>query len=102
HGAGRDDDVDAGAAGAGERFARGVDVFLSGAAERGYGRAVNRFRDRLHAFEISGRRDSEARLDHVDSESLQLTRDLGFLVRTQRDARGLLPVTQSRVENRDT
>ena len=48
-----------------------------------------------------GRGRREAGLDHVDAQLLQRSRDLGLLGRSQRDARRLLAVPQSRVENRN-
>ena len=40
-----------------------------------------------------GERGGEARLDHVDTESLELLADLDLLVRPQGDARRLLAVS---------
>ena len=57
--------------------------------------------DGAHALEVARRRAREPGLDHVHAEPLELLGDLRLLVRLQRDARGLLPVAQRRIEDLD-
>ena len=96
---GRDERVDARPRRVLDRVPRRVDVGHVGARQAGDDRALHGARDRLHGFEITGRGDRKARLDHVDPEPRELLRDLQLLLRVQRDAGRLLPVTQGRVED---
>ena len=43
--------------------------------------------------------DREAGLDHIDAQPSQLLGDLDLLLQVQRDARGLLPVAECRIED---
>ena len=97
----REEDVDPRAAGAREGLGCGVDVLGLRAAERRDGGALGGIGDRADALEVSGRRDGEPRLDHVDPEALELLRDLDLLVGRKRDPRRLLAVAQRGVEHRD-
>ncbi len=97
----RDEHMDAGLLGVVDRFPRPVDVLEAGPRERADGRAVHGLRDRLDGLEVALRRDREPRLDDVDAEARELVRDLELLGDVERDARGLLAVTQGRVEDQD-
>ena len=99
--AGGDNDVETGASCVGERFDGRVDVLERGAGERGDGGVLDGLGDGPDAFEVAGRRDREASLDHVDAEALELGGDLDLLVWLQRDARRLLAVAKGCVEDRD-
>ena len=101
-GAGGDEDVDARPACVRKGFCGGVDVLLARARKRGDGGALDCGGDCSDAFEVSWRRNRESCLDDVDSEPLELGRDLHLLVRRQCDARRLLAVAQRRVEDRDS
>jgi hypothetical protein len=97
----RDDEVQARAVGRLQRLGRGVHVGPRRAAERGDGRASHGFADRLDPGEVARRGRSEACLDHVDAEPLELEGDDSLPVGLQRDAGRLLAVPQSRVEDLD-
>ena len=56
-------------------------------------------RDPPHGLEVAVRGGREARLDHVDLEARQLSRDLQLLGRGQAGAGRLLAVAQGRVED---
>jgi hypothetical protein len=57
--------------------------------------------DALDRLEVARGGGRKAGLDDVDAEACQLARDLELLGRRQPGARGLLPVTQGRVEDPD-
>ena len=97
----RDEDVDAAARCACERLGSGVDVAFGRSGKRCHGGARHRVDDCGDALEVTGRRGGEPRLHDVDTEQFEGARDLGLLVRPQRDARRLLAVPQSRVEDLD-
>ena len=100
-GARGDEDVHAPVVGALECRDCGVDVTRRRAGERGNGRTRDRAGDGGDTVEIAWRGGGEARLDHVDAKPLEREPDLGFLGRLQGDARRLLAVSQSRVEDLD-
>ena len=93
--------MDAGALCVGERLRSGLDVLPTGAAERRHRGTAGGASDGPDSLEIAGRGHREAGLDHVDSEELELVRDLDLLVRLQRDARRLLAVAKRGVEDCD-
>jgi len=94
-------DVNARPNGAGERLGCGIDVLATGADERRDGGCLKSGSDGAHALEVARRRTREPGLDDVHAQPLELLGDLGFLVREQRDAGGLLPVAQRRIEDLD-
>jgi len=95
----RREDVDARARRARERPRRGLDVGPLGPGERGHHGPAHLAGDGAHRGEVPLRRDRKARLDDVDTEPLQLVRDLELLRRHQVDAGGLLTVAQGGVED---
>ena len=97
-----EDDVDARpSARVGKRLDCGVEILHPRPGERRNRRPGDRRADCANAFEVTGRGEREARLDHVDAQGLECQRDLGLLVRRERDARGLLSVPERGVEDRD-
>ncbi len=56
-------------------------------------------RDRANGFEISLRADRKARLDDIDTHRFEMTGDLQFFRQRESRARGLLAVSQGRIEN---
>src|SRR5262249_43148159 len=76
-------------------------VCLVGASQAADDRALDPARDRLDRFEIAGRGDREAGLDHVDAEPGELMRDLDLLGSVERDPGRLLAVSQGRIEDVD-
>ena len=76
-----------------QRCRGGVDVGRARAAERGDRGALRGTRDLLDSLEVAGRGGGEARLDHVDTEPLELLADFDLLVRPQGDPRRLLAVS---------
>ena len=98
----REEDVDARpATRSRERLDGCVEVLGARPGERCDRGTAYRLADCANALEVARRGDGEAGLDHVDAEAVERARDLRLLVRRQRDARGLLPIPQRRVENRD-
>ena len=53
----------------------------------------------LHGLKVAARRDREARFDHVDAELRQLPRHADLLRGIHGEARRLLAVAQSSIEN---
>ena len=96
-----DEDVDAAAAGGGERRAGPVDVGGAAAREPGNDRAVDERGNHAHRFGIRLGRDREPGLDDVDAERRELPGQLQLLVDPHREARSLLAVAQGRVEDRE-
>ena len=93
-----------------DRLPRAVDVAPARAREPADDRRVARgpafdrasahlLGDRPHRREVVGRRGREARLDDVDPEPRERSRDLELLGRRHRRARRLLAVAQRRVED---
>jgi len=71
------------------------------ATERGDGDAGDCIRNRGDTVEVAWRRRGEAGLDDVDAQPFEAQRDLALLARAQCDARRLLAVSQSCVEDLD-
>jgi len=86
---------------AGERLRARIDVGELGSRERRDGGRPCGGDDAAYALEVSGGRNREARLDHVDAEPLELLGDLRLLMRVQGNAGRLLAVSKRGVEDRD-
>ncbi len=76
-----DERVDARLRGVADGIPAGGDVLLVRAGEPGDDRPFDLAGDRLHALEVTWRRDREARFDDVDAEPRKLVRDLDLLAR---------------------
>ena len=99
---GGDEGVDAAARRRRQRPTRAVDVGRMTARERGNDGTLDVGRDETHRLGVGLRGDRKPGLDDVDAERRQLMRHLQLLVDAQREAWGLLAVTQRRVEDRQT
>ena len=82
-----------------DRSPYGVDVFLHRTRQRGDSRSTDFAGDAAARFEVAGRGDREACLDHIDSQLFQLARDAQLGVGIQVKAGRLLAVAQRRVED---
>ena len=78
-----------------------LDIHLGGSRETTNDGAFDLFRDRLDRFKIAIARDRKTRLDHIDAELLELSRKRQLLLKVHAAARGLLAITQSRIEDSD-
>ena len=99
--AGSEKDMDAGVLGALDRVPGGVDVALGAAGQARHGAVADGLGDGLHATEILGRGDGEARLDHVHTQGVQLTGHVQLLSQVHAAAGGLLAVAEGGVEDLD-
>ena len=91
--------MDAVTVGVAQGVVAAVHVGQLGPRESGDDRPVHRAGDGLHGVEVTLARDRETGLDVVDAEACQLLGDLELLARVERNARRLLTVSQSRVED---
>ena len=78
-----------------------IDVVLVTAGERRDHGPTDLGGDLPHAAELILGRCREAGLDDVDSQGIELTRQLELLLRRQAVAGGLLAVAESSVEDQD-
>src|SRR5438477_5112764 len=74
-------------------------VRLGGAAKCGHRHVATFSRDRFDRREIAIRRDRKARLDNIDAQALELSRQAKLFLEIHRAARRLLAIPQSRVED---
>ena len=101
-GARRQKDVDPRPIGILERLPGAVDVLFQAASQAADHRAIAELPGNLaHGLKVTGRRDREAGLDHVDPQLDKSPGDLELFGRVHAAAGRLLAVAQGRVEDRD-
>jgi hypothetical protein len=94
-------DVDARSSGDVQRSRRALDVGGDRSGQACNHRPSDLVRDYADAGEVAVRGDGKPRLDDVDAERVQLTREAKLFAGRHAEARRLLAVTERRVEDAD-